>query len=233
MKKILVIILLIASLLLIGCQKQISADTITPTSIVTVTSIVTQKVEDTKRIDELEAELKEYKDNYYAYRFLVDDLNDLLKNVYYVYQKKSDGSSSWGTGFSIEYNGKYYLITAGHIVDGEYGIFKNLGFKANFSDNFIYPKLLTYKSDYINKNDYAILYSDKVSSGLMPGKETKNNFTLGYGDINLIKQDNYNIEGESGSPYININGEVTGILTSDYFYRTEINTVLGAIDNLK
>jgi len=34
-----------------------------------------------------------------------------------------------GTGFSLEYKDKFYLITAGHAIENEYGIFKNLGLK--------------------------------------------------------------------------------------------------------
>lgn len=227
MKKLLIILLLILSILCVSCQKEIAADTKTITSIITVTSIV----EDTQKIDELEKELSDSREETEEYQKLISGLNSLLRNVYYGYQKKSDGSSSWGTGFSIEYKEKYFLVTAGHIVDSEYGVFKNLGFKANFSDEWIYPKLLVYENDFQYGKDYAVFYSDKIDSGFKTGKYELPAFILGNGKLNIIKDNtSQSISGESGSPIININGEVIGIMTGA---STNIDYVLEAIDNLE
>ena len=161
------------------------------------------------------------------YRDLINNLNGLYKNVYYVYQKKPDGSSSWGTGFSIEYNGKSYLITAGHVVDGEYGVFKNLGFK-DYQGNWIYPELITYGVTE-TVPDYAIFSSDKIDSGFKVDRvETYPDFRLGYGVLNIIiKDDSWGIDGECGSPMIDLDGEVIGIHVG---YTCDIDDVLDAIE---
>lgn len=231
MKKILiVIILLICSMALFGCDPQyvLQADTVPETVIVTETVI--KEVENTEKIEALENEVKQYQN-------LLGNLDESLSNVYYVYQKKSDGSSSWGTGFSIIYDSEYYLITAGHIVDSEFGIFKNLGFKANFGNEWIYPKLLTYKRDAENYNDYAIFYSDKVVDGLtVDNDKDMPKFVLGnnYLNINILRNiEESSLTGESGSPMVDKELEVTGLNTTDlYYYFTDINTVLQAIDNI-
>lgn len=177
---------------------------------------------------EAEKDLQLTEEELQQYKNLITDLNKLLSNVYYVYQKKSDGSSSWGTGFSIEYNGEFYLITAGHIVDGQYGVFKNLGFKANFSDKWIYPELLAYEVTE-TVPDYAIFSSDKVKTGLkIDRKETLPDFRLGYGVLNvIIKDDRWGKSGECGSPIIDLDGEVIGIHVG---HTSDIDIVL---DNLE
>jgi len=171
------------------------------------------------------------------YPNLSANLNNLLKNVYYVY---GEGSGTWvaGTGFSIGYTDKFYLITAGHIVDCEWGIHKNLRFKANFSDKWIYPKLIAYNNDYMAGNDYAIFYSDKVKSGLELDFENDDSaFIIGCEklSLNIIKDsDTINIVGESGSPIIDIDGEVTGIsTTNNSSYYTDISTVELEINKTK
>lgn len=224
-KKLLIIFLF---LFLTGCSNQLATNTTQVPETVTATSIVTETVEDTAKINELNAELAQYK-------HLIASLNELLENVYYVYQKKSDGSSSWGTGFSLKYKSKFYLITAGHAVNGEYGIFKNLGFEDN-NGKWIYPKLLDFNNDYINRNDYAIFYSDKILDGLNIDNENDNpEFIIGNEKFNTIKDiGKINIAGESGSPIIDIEGEIIGILTTDiYSYYTDIDLVIEAIDNLE
>ncbi|MDD5659138.1 MAG: hypothetical protein PHR39_03890 [Actinomycetota bacterium] len=227
MKKILIILLLITSILFIGCSKEIIVDTTAKT--VTETSIV--KIEDNTKINELEKQLKHNKDELEKCQELISNLNELLGNTYFVYQKKSDGSWIIGTGFSLKYKDKYYLITAGHIVENEYGVFKNLGFKANFSNDWIYPKLLTYGNNFQFGRDFAVFYSAKVKEGLILGDYILPAFILGNGKINLIKgSTDKTFDGESGSPIININGEVIGIMTGG---STNMNYVTEAIDNLK
>lgn len=171
------------------------------------------------------------------YQNLTVDLNDLLKNVYYVY---GEGNGTWvaSTGFSMEYNDKFYLLTAGHIVDSEWGIHENLRFKANFSNKWIYPKLMAYNNDHMNGNDYAIFYSNKIRSGLKLDFENDDSeFIIGCEKLNLniIKDSNtINIVGESGSPIIDSDGEVTGIsTTNNSSYYTEISDVGLEIDKIK
>jgi hypothetical protein len=169
------------------------------------------------------------------YQNLTANLNNLLKNVYYVY---GEGSGTWvaGTGFSMEYNDKFYLITAGHIIDCEWGIHKNLRFRANFSNKWIYPKLIAYNKDSMAGNDYAIFYSDKVKSGLKIDFENDDSaFIIGCEKLNIIKDiDTINIVGESGSPIIDIDGEVTGIsTTNNSSYYTDISNVELEINKIK
>ena len=187
---------------------------------------------------DLENRLNLTEDELLKYDNLISNLNELLKNVYYIYQEKNDGSSSWGTGFSIEYEGNYYLITAGHVVDGEYGKFVNLGFRANFSNDWIYPKLLICNNDYSNRNDYAVFYINNMVDGFKVDNEKDLGlYVLGSNSINISairNSNNISIIGESGSPIIDYEGEIIGMVVTDiYDYYVKINTVIEAIDNLE
>jgi len=191
-----------------------------------------------EEVNTLKNDLELSNEGIVKYQNLIANLNEYLKNIYYVYQKKSDGSSSWGTGFSINHKGKIYLITVGHAIENKYGVFKNLGFKSNLNNEFIYPELLVYSNDYDNDNDYAIFYSDKVKNGLIVDNEgDKPEYILGNNksSINIIRSFNINgIEGESGSAIVDNEGEIIGIVTTDLYYKyTPMNLIMEAIDNLK
>ncbi|MCL4378806.1 MAG: hypothetical protein M1409_10620 [Actinobacteria bacterium] len=235
MKKILTILLILSIFLiglLIGCSTKIIADIDTDTTQTIVTVTVTSIVEDTSRIEELEEQLNQSQEEIEKYQKLIANLNELLKNVYYGYASNSKWILDGFTAFSMEHKGKYYLITAGHCVENsEVGKMTSFKFKANFSDKWIYPKLLDYENDFQYGKDYAIFYTDKIDSGLNTGEYELPMFVLGYGKLNIIKDGtSSSIPGESGSPVININGEVIGIMTGSV---TNINNVLEAIDNLK
>ena len=231
MNKIFTIILLVLLVLSISCQSDLIADTVPITTelvvntvpdTVTITSIV--EVENTDKINELELELK-------SYRALLDNLNELLGNVYYGYASNDNWILDGFTAFSLEYKDKYYIITAGHCVENEDGKFSNFKFKANFSDEWIYPKLLTYENDFMYGKDYAIFYSDKIDKGFKIGEYELPAFILGNGKLNIIKENTAKtIGGESGSPVVNINSEVIGIMTGSV---TNITYILQAIDNIK
>jgi hypothetical protein len=223
MKKLIIILLIIFIGLSISCTRNIDTTetvVITETSIVTVNSII----EDTQRIEELEAELKQYQE-------LIGNLNELLKNVYYI-KGENTGYINEGTAFSIEYKDKFYLISAGHLVENEYGKFGNFKAKANFSDKWVYLKLLAYESDFINSNDYAVFYSDKIESGFNVNYDNNYiQYILGNNINNTMRIFSIGmVDGESGSPIVNIAGEVIGIGTGNF---TDIDLVLEAIDNLK
>ena len=165
------------------------------------------------------------------YNNLLINLNELLSNVYYGYASNSEWTLDGFTAFSLKYNDKYYIITAGHCVENEYGKFGNFKFKANFSNNWIYPKLLTYENDFEGNRDYAILYSDKITSGLEFDLDNGYpEYVLGNGDNNIFKEFfTYNlVEGESGSPVIDLDGQAIGIATGNF---VDINLVIEAIDN--
>lgn len=170
------------------------------------------------------------------YQNLISNLNELLDNVYYGYGSNSNWESDGFTAFSIEYKGKYYIITAGHCVhyklgNIDNGLYTTLKIKDD-DGKWIYPKLLTYENDFNGNRDYAVLYSDKVEGGLEYNLDNSNHdFILGQGSNNILKEFNiYNlVEGESGSLIINISGEVMGIATGQF---VDIDVVLEAIDNL-
>ena len=230
MKRLFIICLLVVMFVTVGCTQYVKVPVIeTVTEIITETIVITETIEDTSKFDGLEREIEQYQE-------LLSNLNYLLSNVYYVYQQKSDSSSTWGTGFSIEHNDKFYLITAGHVVDNEYGYFPDLGFKANFSKEWIYPRLIAYHNNWYSQDDYAIFYTDKIKSGLSVGEYAgiKNQFKLGnfHKQLNIIGTPKENLSGESGSPIISLDGGVLGILLWGVYGYTDINIVLDMIDNL-
>ena len=212
-----------------GCTQYIEVPVVE-----TVTETITETVIETKYVEVINNdEILRLQEELNSYKSLIDNLNELLGYVCYVYQLKSDGSSSWGTGFSMEYKNEYYLITAGHVVDNEYGYFPDLGFELN--DSWVYPELLTYDNNYIGKEDYAI-FSSEIDKGFKVDLYNDNPlYKIGNTDLNTISDYRIKtIEGESGSPVIDIDGQVTEIATTDmYGYNTDIDIVLEAIDNMQ
>jgi len=246
MKKLLIIILLL-SIFLISCTKVVSADTIdsttAKTTIITETTInnsnntINYDYNNLKaEYDKLVEDKQKLEDENKAYDYLIRNLNNLLRNVYYGYASNDKYILDGFTAFSIYYKGKYYLITAGHCVEQEGQIFSNHKFKANFSDEWIYPKLLDYKYNG-NTSDYAIFYSDKIDNGFVKygdnieGKK----YILGTTNnkLNVLREFTADgINGECGSPIINLNQEVVGVYYGTTSI-TSINIILEAIDNLK
>ena len=177
-------------------------------------------------VDNLENETEKY-------QVLLRDLNSLLKNVYYGYASNSEWISDGFTAFSMEYGERYYILTAGHCIHYNFGgldtgLYTTIKFKNNSGD-FIYPKLLAYENDYYR--DYAILFSDKVTSGLdFDLNNSYPEFILGNRNLNTIKNEYDLKDGESGSPVIDLDGQVIGIATGNF---VDIDLVIKAIDNLK
>lgn len=163
---------------------------------------------------------------------LLEDLNNMLSNVYYGIAENETGYSF--TAFTIEYEGNYYIITAGHCINDNFGSSGLFKFKANFSDTWIYPELMAFKPYFWDLEDYAILTSEKIRDGLNIGEgPTKSTYTLGSGKKNLSIFRNLTAStkrGESGSPIINESGEVLGILVVAGKNYTPIDLVLKRID---
>jgi len=188
-------------------------------------------------IDDLNKDLDSAKEENEKYKELLNNLNDLLSNVYYGYASNSNYISKGFNIFSMEYGDKIFLITAGHCTHYNFegldtGLYTTIKIKNNNGD-WIYPKLLTYENDFADNKDYAILYSDKVKSGLdFDLDNSYPEYILGNEDSSIIKQFNiYDlIEGESGSPVIDLDGEVIGIATGSF---VDIDIVLEAIDDLE
>jgi len=223
MKKIL-FILICLSLLLAGCGSILEADTTPETAIpITVTETVIEyvevekivEVENTDRVEQLQAEVRQYQD-------LIANLNELLSCVYYGYASNDNYIIDGFTAFSIEYNDKYYIITAGHCVEQQgYGKFNNFKFKVN--GEWIYPKLLSYAIG--RSGDYAIFYSDMINKGLKINiDDTEPVLYLGYNN-KVTDMAELSVAGDSGSPVINVNGEAIGIRIYDTGNYTEFKNI--------
>lgn len=163
---------------------------------------------------------------------LLEDLNNLLSNVYYGIAENENGYSF--TAFAIEYDENNYIITAGHCINDNFGSSGLFKFKANFNDTWIYPELLAYEPYFWDLEDYAVFASEEIVGGLNIGDEpTDRTYVLGSVQKGLSVFRNIATStkrGESGSPMINEFGEVLGILViagSDY---TPIGLALERID---
>jgi hypothetical protein len=169
-------------------------------------------------------------------RSLINNFNKLLKNVYIGSADPKELAYTF-TAFSVEYEGEYYLITAGHCVKDNFGKEGKFKFKANFSDEWIYPELLGYKAEFWNLDDYGVFSSDGLYSGFKIGdQETKENYLIGSMDKNLSILRNLGAgskRGESGSPVINEKGEVIGIYVVYGLVYTPIQLALDIIDSLE
>ena len=233
--KYLFIILIVLSVFLVSCDSLYTLEAVETPETVTVTSIVTETViiEDTQRIEELQKQLADSKEESEKYRDLISNLNELLKNVYSIKVSNSNYSSE-GTGFSVKHRDKYYMISAGHGVHYVYGnddvLYTNFKFLLN--GNWFSLELLDYNNDYNNKNDYAIFISDKIDNGFNVDLDNDKPLFLINDTFKLYWKKI--IDGESGSPVIDLDGEVTEIATTDTCqYNTDIDIVLQAIDNLE
>lgn len=188
-----------------------------------------------EKLDKLKADYEDLTEKNIKYNNLIDNLNILLSNTYYGYASNGNWIIDGFTAFNLKYNNNYYLITAGHCVENENGKFSNFKFKANFSDEWIYPELLTYKYEYDDDKptlnvDYAIFYSDYINNGFTPEiNRTYPEFVLGNGKFNIIRNAGIAIPGESGSPIINLDGKVIGMVSAPF---TDIDIILQAIDNI-
>ena len=224
------IILIIISIIFIGCkaEPEIITETIIETEYETIieTVVVTETV--IKVDDKCNQELEQYRD-------LINNLNDMLSNVYYVFGSNANYESMF-TAFSIDYEDRIYLITAGHCVHYNYdnldtGVYTYFKAKANFSDTWIYPKLISYNNDFDSNKDYAILYADNIDSGLLVDNDNDvGKFVLGNNKLNSIRNSSIRtVDEESGSPMIDLEGEIIGIIIGDYTY-TPIQLVLDNIE---
>ena len=185
------------------------------------------------RITNLENRINELKGEPEKLRSFINNFNKLLKNVYIGSADPKEIAYTF-TAFSIEYEGKYYLVTAGHCVKDNFGQEGKFKFKANFSDEWIYPELLGYNAEFWNLDDYAVFSSDKLYSGFkVSNQETKESYLIGSMDKNLSILRNLGSgskKGESGSPVINENGEAIGIYVVYGLVYTPIQLVLDIID---
>lgn len=171
---------------------------------------------------------------------LLNNTNKILSTVYFGTADSDEKQEAKDfTAFSIMYKDKFYLITAGHCIEYENVKYKNFKFKANNEKDWITPALVAYENDYNNNIDYAIFYSDNlINMGLLPALKDEDmvpQYMLGNLErgLNLIKKYKDAREGESGSPILNTNCHVVGIITKKDGSYTPIHVVLDEIDKLK
>ncbi|MBM3707066.1 MAG: hypothetical protein FJW69_01795 [Actinobacteria bacterium] len=196
-------------------------------------STLTEKLEPAN-IKNLEEQIKILQEEPEKLKKILNDMNDLLKYTY-IGSASPDELAYTFTAFSIAYKGKFYIITAGHCVQDNYGKEGTFKFKANFSDEWISPELLGYKAEFYNLDDYGVFYSDKVTGGLtVSDVETPDYYLLGSLDKRLSVFRNLgdsSRRGESGSPVINENGQVVGIYVVYGLVYTPIQLALDVIDS--
>lgn len=221
MKKLIIILFLI--LFLTGCTP-IQAETEPVVIIETVVETVKVTVEDTDRIEQLESEIRQYRE-------LIANLDGYLSYVYEIKCTDAIGGTGNGTAFSIEYNDEIYIISAGHLVENENGMFSD--FRIQVDDKWIYLKLLDYNNDYPNKEDYAIFANKEIKYGFSVDLDNDKSLFIIGSNKTISDCKKITVKGESGSPIIDTDGEITRVVITDtYAYSTNINIVLEAIDNL-
>jgi hypothetical protein len=170
---------------------------------------------------------------------LLNNTNRILSTVYFGTADIGEKEEAKDfTAFSMIYNEKFYIITAGHCIEMDGQKYSNFKFKANKGTSWIKPELLDYKSDYKNNIDYAIFYSDRlVTTGLIPAKPNEDmtpQYVLGNLErgLNLVKRYNDAKEGESGSPILNSSCHVIGLMIKRGGTYTPIEIVLDALSTL-
>ncbi len=206
--------------MLVGCTEYVEVLVPVEIPVVHIETVVETVVEYDNECSE---ELQQYKD-------LVSNLNEYLGYVYVIEVSNSNYSSE-GLGFTIEYEDDFYMITAGHGIHYVYEdydiLYTNFRFKPE--NTWIQLELLDYNNDYINKKDYAIFTSSEIEEGFEVDLDNDNPLYR-IGD-KILDYKITTIEGESGSPVIDIQGQVTEIATTDYYsYNTDIDIVLEAIN---
>jgi hypothetical protein len=199
------------------------------------------------RFSEFEENLKEInmklnisKINQSSAELLINNTNVILSTVYFATADIKDQKETVDfTAFSIIYKEKYYIITAGHCIEIADGTLKNFRFRANNKNYYITPKLIDFKNEPDRKLDYAIFYSPNIIRyGLYPAssKEDKTpKYILGNieRDLNFIKQYESVKKGESGSPILNSECHVIGIIIKKNGEYTPIEVVLKALDEIE
>lgn len=169
---------------------------------------------------------------------LLNNTNLILKTVYFGTADTEEREEAKDfTAFSMVYKDKFYIISAGHCIEMDDIKYKNFKFKSNFSFNWIYPDLITYRNDYANNNDYAIFYDKNITIGLIPAEPEEDltpQYVLGnFGrNINIIKRYKDAKEGESGSPILNYKCHVIGVMIKKNGDYTPIKVVLEALENI-
>jgi hypothetical protein len=188
-------------------------------------------------LSEAEKKINEADDALIVFNRLLNNINNIaFDTIYYGYAATEQGKGHSFTAFSLYYNGQYYIITAGHNVENNGLKYKDFVFKRSDKNIEIRPKLLFYENDYKNNKDYAVFYDEKVMKGLKPAENDRTPaFVAGSIEkkANIIKK--YDVsavatEGESGSPVLNKECRVIGILIKSRMEYTDLAIVLQALE---
>lgn len=174
------------------------------------------------------------------HEYLLLNLNSIsFKTIYYgEAANEIRGSGQFFTAFSLFYKEKFYLITAGHSIAMNGESYNDFKFKPNNRDVWITPQLLYYENDIENNNDFAIFEDSYIKNGLYPAS---GNLVPEYifgntaRDLNIVKKYNKDITaafGESGSPVLNSECQVVGVLIKSKGEYTEIENVLAALEKI-
>jgi hypothetical protein len=224
---LIIILVVVLSLLLSGIYSGIG------TYSKTLNNLASSYASINKELDERTAHLS-------TAELLLDNTNRILSTVYFGTADIGEKEEAKDfTAFTMLYNKKFYLITAGHCIELGEEKYSNFKFKANNKSYWLHPKLLAFENDYKNKRDYAIFYSEHLfTMGLIPasGKEDlEPQYVLGNTerDLNLVKRYSDAIYGESGSPIINKKCHVVGVMITREGEFTPINTVLEALKKIE
>lgn len=136
-----------------------------------------------------------------------------------------EGDTGRGSGFSLNYNGGFYLCTNQHVVVGQNQIKveNTMGEQIALSDEVLFPtderdliliKLLNHKTGF--KVTQSINFGEEVTSyGNSAGQRVvtqKIGRILGIGNTE-VEYDNPTVSGDSGSAVINTNNQVVAVHT--------------------
>lgn len=218
-----IILIMTFALLLVGCKNDLDSGE---------PELQEMKTE----ISRLETESAEQNQQIKEFGIITENLNLLLSAVYYGAAESMDtGREKNFTAFGMFYKEEYYLITAGHCIEYDGIKYTNFKFKPNFSLSWIFPELVDFNNDHVNNKDFAIFKHDSIRRGLIIDEKYKEPaYVLGNINrkINIFKDFNNAIEGESGSPILSSRGKLVGITIKNNDQYTPIKAVTDALDKL-
>lgn len=183
--------------------------------------------------DESDAKNQQIKE----FGIITRNLNLLLSTVYYGSAdpiEEGDRRKNF-TAFGMMYKDEYYLITAGHCIEYDGIKYTNFKFKSNLNGSWVYPELVDFNNDSDNNRDYAIFKHNRVTRGLIIDEKYKEPaYVLGNIDrkLNIFKDFDDAVEGESGSPVLSSRGKLIGVLIKSNGGFTPIKIVTDALDKI-
>ena len=135
------------------------------------------------------------------------------------------GNTAVGSGFSVNYNGGFYLCTNQHVVVGQTQIEveNTMGEQIALSDEVLFPnderdliliKLLNHKTGFnvtqsINFGEEVTSYGNSGGESVITQKIGK---VLGIGNTE-VEYDNPTVSGDSGSAVLNTSNQVVAVVT--------------------